>query len=48
MLVKANGEVQAVSGSACPEPLRPTPIGARKLALSCRSGLVFGVSDKAP
>jgi outer membrane protein assembly factor BamB len=48
VLVKANGEVQAVAGSACPEPLRPTPIGARRLALSCRSGLVFGVSDRAP
>jgi hypothetical protein len=48
LLVSASGDVQAVSGSACPEPLRPTPIGSRKLALSCRSGLVFGVSDKAP
>ena len=48
LLVAANGEVQAVSGSACSEPLRPTPVGSRKLALSCRSGLVFGLSDRAP
>ncbi len=47
-LVKPTGELELVSGSACPDPLRPTPIGPRALVLSCRSGLVFAFSGKAP
>jgi hypothetical protein len=46
-LVSARGEVEVVTESACPEPLRPTPIAARTLVLSCRSGLVFALSDRA-
>jgi hypothetical protein len=47
LLVKADGAVTEVSGTVCPSPLRPTPVGPRRLALACGSGLVFGVSDKA-
>lgn len=48
VIVKSDGEQRPVSGTACTEPLRPTPLGARRLALSCRSGLVLGLSDQAP
>ena len=47
-LVSPTGEIELVPGSACPEPLRPTPIGPRALVLSCRSGLVFALSGRAP
>lgn len=47
-LVSPSGELELVPGSACPEPLRPTPIGERTLVLTCRSGLVFALSGKAP
>jgi hypothetical protein len=47
-LVSPAGEIELVAGSACPEPLRPTPIGTRALVLSCRSGLVFALSDRGP
>ncbi|HEV8246461.1 MAG TPA: PQQ-binding-like beta-propeller repeat protein [Polyangiaceae bacterium] len=46
-IVSPSGEIESVAGSACPEPLRATPIGKGRLALSCRSGLVFAVSGKA-
>ena len=46
-MVSPNGELELVAGSACPEPLRPTPLGPHRIVLACRSGLVFAFSDRA-
>jgi hypothetical protein len=46
-ILTPKGDVALAPGSACPEPLRPTPIGQGTLVLSCRSGLVFALSGTA-
>lgn len=46
-LLAADGHAQRLEDTACLDPFRPTPT-AHGLALSCRSGQLFMVSDKAP
>ena len=46
-LVGETGEVTEVPGTACPDPFRPTPLSKGLVVASCRSGLLFGISDKA-
>ncbi|HEY3498774.1 MAG TPA: hypothetical protein VGK73_28985, partial [Polyangiaceae bacterium] len=47
VLVTAQGDASGVPGSACPDPLRPTPLGPGIVAATCRSGLIRGLSDRA-
>lgn len=47
VLVTPQGEAEAVAGSACPDPLRPTPAGPGVVIAACRSGLLRALSDKA-
>jgi hypothetical protein len=46
-LVGDTGEVTDITGTACPDPLRPAPLRKGLVVASCRSGLLFGISDKA-
>jgi hypothetical protein len=46
-LVGETGDVQELPGTACPDPLRPTPLSKTLVVASCRSGLLFGISGKA-
>jgi hypothetical protein len=46
-LVDATGDVVEIPGTACPDPLRPTPLAKGLVVASCRSGLLFGISGKA-
>jgi hypothetical protein len=46
-LVGETGEVTDIAGTACPDPLRPAPLKKGLVVASCRSGLLFGISDKA-
>jgi len=45
--VGETGEVTEIAGTACPDPLRPTEVRKGLVVASCRSGLLFGISDKA-
>jgi hypothetical protein len=45
-LVGETGDVTEIPGTACPDPLRPTPF-AKGVVASCRSGLLFGISGRA-
>ncbi len=45
--VTPQGDVSAALGTACPDALRPAPIGDGRVILACRSGLLRVVSDKA-
>jgi hypothetical protein len=46
-LVSESGEDTYLPGTACPDPLRPTRLSKGLVVASCRSGLLFGLSDKA-
>ena len=46
-LVDATGDVVEIPGTACPDPLRPTPLAKGLVVASCRSGLLFGISGRA-
>lgn len=46
-LVTESGELVEIPGTACPDPLRPTPVSAGLVVASCRSGLLFGISGRA-
>lgn len=47
VLVTPQGDTSAIAGTACPEPLRPTPLGPGLVVAACRSGLLRALSDKA-
>jgi hypothetical protein len=47
VLVNAQGDAGAVSGTGCPDPLRPTPVAAGVVVAACRSGLLRALSDRA-
>jgi hypothetical protein len=44
VVVSPGGEVSAVAGSACPDPLGVFAAGARSVLLACRSGNVIGLA----
>jgi hypothetical protein len=48
-LVAINPQVDttSIAGTACPEPLRPTPLGTGLVVAACRSGLLRALSDRA-
>ncbi len=46
-IVGETGDVRELVGTACPDPLRPTPVSKGLAVASCRSGLLFGISGKA-
>jgi len=46
-LVNVDGSQKALENTACLDPFRATP-SARGFVLACRSGQLFGFSDKAP
>jgi hypothetical protein len=46
-VVSETGDVHELPGTACPDPLRPTPVSKGLAVASCRSGLLFGISGKA-
>ena len=46
-ITSETGDVLEIPGTACPDPLRPVAFGRGLAVASCRSGLLFGVSDKA-
>jgi hypothetical protein len=46
-LVGADGRTTIIDGTACAEPLRPTPLAPSSLLLACRSGQIWRV-DPAP
>ena len=45
-IISETGEGLEIPGTACPDPLRPVAFGKGLAVASCRSGLLFGVSDK--
>ena len=45
-LVSETGDVIEIPGTACADPLAPTPLANGLVVASCRSGLLFGVSGK--
>jgi hypothetical protein len=45
--INPQGDATAIAGTACPEPLRPTPLGAGLVVAACRSGLLRALSDRA-
>jgi hypothetical protein len=45
--INPQGDATSIAGTACPEPLRPTPLGAGLVVAACRSGLLRALSDKA-
>ena len=47
LLLAADGSAVRFEGTSCLEPLRPTPTRGG-VVFSCRSGQLFGVSDRAP
>jgi hypothetical protein len=46
LIVTPDGKAQRLDGTSCLDPFRPTP-SAFGLVFACRSGQLFGVSDKA-
>jgi hypothetical protein len=44
-VVTAEGEVVAAAGAACSDPIAIAPAGARRMAVACRSGLIFMLGD---
>lgn len=46
LIVSPDGKAQRLDGTSCLDPFRPTP-SAVGLIFACRSGQLFGVSDKA-
>jgi hypothetical protein len=46
VLVAPDGSVTSVPGTGCSDPLRPTPTGNGRLAIACRSGVLFGVKGE--
>ncbi len=47
LVLNPDGNALRIEGSACLDPFRPTPT-RDGIVFTCRSGQVFGVSDKAP
>lgn len=47
LLLRAGGNALRLDDTSCLDPFRPTPT-ADGLVFACRSGQLFGVSDKAP
>lgn len=47
VFVTPQGDSSAIASTACPEPLRPTPLGPGLVVAACRSGLLRALSDKA-
>lgn len=47
LILSADGKAQRVDGTSCLDPFRPTPTLAGVI-FACRSGQLFGVSDRAP
>lgn len=47
VFVNAQGDPSALDGSACPDPLRPTPLAPGVVVAACRSGLLRALSDRA-
>jgi hypothetical protein len=47
-LAGAQGDEHSFDAVSCPEPLRPTPLADGELVAGCRSGALFGLSDRAP
>jgi hypothetical protein len=45
-VVSESGEVLELPGTACADPLAPTPLTNGTVVASCRSGLLFGISGK--
>jgi len=46
LILTPDGKAQRLDGTSCLDPFRPTP-SAFGLVFACRSGQLFGVSDKA-
>ena len=47
LLLRPDGSTLRLDGTNCIDPFRPTPT-AGGIVLACRSGQLFGVSDRAP
>jgi hypothetical protein len=45
--INPQGDTTSIAGTACPEPLRPTPLGTGLVVAACRSGLLRALSDRA-
>jgi hypothetical protein len=45
--VNPEGDAASIAGTACPEPLRPTPLRSGLVVAACRSGLLRALSDRA-
>jgi hypothetical protein len=43
LIVTADAKLQRIDGTACPDPLRPTPLAQNSLLFSCRSGVMWRV-----
>jgi hypothetical protein len=46
VLVTRDGDVLPVTGTGCPDPLRPTPVRDGAVLSGCRSGVLRLLSDK--
>jgi hypothetical protein len=44
--VTPQGDVSSLAGTACPDPVRPTPLRSGFVVAACRSGLLRGLSDR--
>lgn len=47
VFVTPQGDASPLPGTACPDPLRPTPLAPGLVIAACRSGLLRALSDKA-
>jgi hypothetical protein len=47
LVLQPDGKAQRLDDTSCLDPFRPTPTRFG-LVFACRSGQLFGVSDKAP
>ena len=47
LAVTPQGDISAVAGTGCPDPLRLAPLANGHLVAACRSGLLAGLSDTA-
>jgi hypothetical protein len=47
LILTADGKTLRLENTNCLDPFRPTPTG-RAVVFACRSGQLFGVSDRAP
>jgi len=46
--ITLQGDTAPLPGTACPDPLRPTPLADGIAVAACRSGLLRALSDKEP